>query len=84
MMLYFVAVTLVFTWIYRRTGGSLLVVVVAQMGAYLTNPNAPALPGRASPLTVYTVAFVVLAAALVTIDRRAWRPSATAPRTVYR
>lgn len=87
MMLYFVAVTLVFTWIYQHTGGSLLLVVVAQMGAYLTDPNAPALPGRPSPLAIQTVAFVLLAIALVVLDRNVWRhgrrpPASAAPSPV--
>ncbi len=71
MMLYFVAATVVFTWIYNHTGGSLLLVVLTQMGAYLTNPSPLAAPGRVSPLIVNTVAFVVVALALVAIDRRA-------------
>jgi membrane protease YdiL (CAAX protease family) len=72
MMLYFVAGTVVFTWVYNRTGGSLLLVVVTQMGAYLTKPSPDALPGRVSPLAIVTVAFVVAAVALVAVDRRAW------------
>jgi membrane protease YdiL (CAAX protease family) len=73
MMLYFVAGTVVFTWIYIHTGGSLLLVVLAQMGAYLTNPSAAALPGQTSPLVINTVAYVVVAVALVAMDRKAWR-----------
>jgi uncharacterized protein len=69
MMLYFVAATVVLTWIYERTGGSLLLVVLGQMGAYLTNPSPVALPGRASPLFIDTVGYVVVAALLVAIDR---------------
>jgi uncharacterized protein len=72
-MLYFMAGTVVFTWIYNHTGQSLLLVVLAQMGAYLTNPSPVALPGRASPLVVNTVAYVVVAVALVAVDRDAWR-----------
>ena len=72
MMLYFVAGTVVFTWIYNRTGGSLLLVVLTQMGAYLTNPSPLALPGRISPLLINTVAFAVVALALVAFDRQTW------------
>jgi len=51
------------------------------VGAYLTNPSPEALPGRFSPLGINTVAFVVVALALVAIDRGAWRaPAATALR----
>ena len=81
MMLYFVAATVVFTWIYNHTAGSLLLVVLAQMGAYLTNPSPEALPGRVAPLVLNTVAFVVVAVALAAIDRPAWRaPIAAMPR----
>jgi len=73
MMVYFIAATVAFTWIYNRTGGSLLLVVLAQAGAYLTNPTPVALPGLPSPLVINTVAFAVLAGALVALDRKAWR-----------
>jgi hypothetical protein len=76
-MLYFVAGTIVFTWIYIHTGGSLLPVVPAQMGAYLTNPSPAALPGQTSPLAINTVAYVVVAVALVALDRKAWRSPPT-------
>ncbi len=77
MMLYFVAGTIVFSWIYIHTGGSLLLVVLAQMGAYLTNPSPGSLPGQMSPLAINTVAYVVVAVALVALDRKAWRSSPT-------
>jgi membrane protease YdiL (CAAX protease family) len=81
MMLYFVAGTIVFTWIYIHTGGSLLLVVLAQMGAYLTNPSPSALRGQTSPLAINTVAYVVVAVALVALDRKAWR---SPPTPAYR
>lgn len=62
--------TLVFSWIYRRTGGSLLLVVIANMGAYLNNPSW-ALPSL-TPLAIYTLGYCVCAAALVTLDRETW------------
>jgi CAAX protease family protein len=78
MMVYFVAATVVFTWIYERTGGSLLLVVLTQMGAYFTNPTPEALPGRVSPLVIDTVAFAAVALALVAFDRKAWHPNRAA------
>ena len=77
--------TVFYTWLYRRTGGSLLVVVAANAGAYVNNAMTPlaVAPGTASaagratsvPLFVHTAIYVVLAVALVGYDRRAWRRS---------
>lgn len=62
--------TVVFTWLQRRTRGSLLLVVLANAGIYLDNPAAS--PASSTPVIVHTVGFCLVALALVTLDRRAW------------
>jgi membrane protease YdiL (CAAX protease family) len=69
-----VAGSFVFTWLYNRSGGSLLVAVVAHVGVHLDNPTH-ALPGHPAPFVVFTVAVVVAAVVLVVADRQAWRGS---------
>jgi uncharacterized protein len=64
-----------FTWLFNRTRGSLLVAMLAHVGAHLCNPTQ-SLPADATPFVVYTSAVVVVAAALVVLDRKAWRTAA--------
>jgi len=73
-MVNLVAGSFVFTWLYNRSGGSLLVAVVAHVGVHLDNP-AHALPGNPAPFSVLTVAVSVAAVLLVLVDRKAWRGS---------
>lgn len=71
----FVAVgNVFFTWFYRRSGASLLLAVLLHVGLHINNPTR-ADPGDALPLTIVTVAYAVLAAALVLLDRRAFTGS---------
>jgi membrane protease YdiL (CAAX protease family) len=72
LMLNIVAGTFVFTWLWSRTGGSLLAAVVAHMGAHLDNP-AHALPDHPAHFAWFTAGLVAAACALVVADRRAWR-----------
>lgn len=58
----------VFSWVFNKTGGSLLVAVLLHVGAHLNNPaHATTL----APMTLYTAAIVVVAA-LMLADRRSW------------
>jgi uncharacterized protein len=67
-----VAGSLVFSWLYNRTNGSLLIAILAHAGAHLNNPgHAP--PENQTPLTVYTVAIGITACVLIAFDPAAWR-----------
>jgi membrane protease YdiL (CAAX protease family) len=63
--------SVLFTWIYRHTRGSLLLAFLTHVGAHLNNPGH-AMPARYTPLVIHAVAYVVLAFALVLLDRPAW------------
>jgi membrane protease YdiL (CAAX protease family) len=67
-----VAGSVVFSWIYQHTRGSLLLAILAHAGVHLNNPTR-ALPGKVTPFLIYTVAVMVLACGLVLGDRKAWR-----------
>ena len=64
--------SILFTWIYGHTRGSLLLAVLAHVGTHLNNPGH-AMPGRYTPIILHAVAYVVLGVGLVAVDRQAWR-----------
>jgi membrane protease YdiL (CAAX protease family) len=67
---YMTSGTVVFSWVYLRTRGSMLLVVVTMMGNYLNNPTQ-ALPNLV-PLAIHTLGFCAVALALVLFDRKVW------------
>jgi uncharacterized protein len=71
---YMVGGSVLFTWIYGRTRGSLLLAVLTHVGAHLNNPGH-AMPARYTPIVIHTVAYVVLAVGLVVVDPAAWKRS---------
>lgn len=73
MLLYFVGASLVLTWIYDGSGGSLLVVALAHLAAHLNNSHR-ALPGEVLPLVVHAIVYGALGLGLVLAASSA-RPS---------
>ncbi|MBK7859075.1 MAG: CPBP family intramembrane metalloprotease [Archangiaceae bacterium] len=69
MLPFFVAGSVVFTWVWNRGRHSLLLMVLAHLGAHLNNSNQP-LPGNAVPALVHSAAFVAFALLLLAVDRR--------------
>jgi membrane protease YdiL (CAAX protease family) len=68
---YFVAGSVMFTWFYNRTGGSLPLAILLHVGAHL---DAPGRGGVESlPLMINTLALVALALVLILVDRRAFQ-----------
>jgi hypothetical protein len=70
--------SVVFSWIYNHTRGSLLIAVLLHVGVHCNNPFH-ALPGNSTPFIVYTVAIAVAACALVLGDRKIWRKPTPVP-----
>jgi membrane protease YdiL (CAAX protease family) len=64
--------SVVFTWLYNHTRGSLLLAILLHAGAHLNNPTR-SVPDKTAPFVVYTVALCVAALALWLFDRRATR-----------
>lgn len=66
---FFVAGAFLFTWVYQRTGGSLLLAVLLHVGTHLCNPTQAA-AGEHTALTIAMLSYVGLAVLLVAADRR--------------
>jgi membrane protease YdiL (CAAX protease family) len=65
----FLAGSVLFSWLWARTGGSLLLAVLLHVGTHLNN-SARALPANPIPATAHTIAYVLFALALIALDRR--------------
>lgn len=70
--------SIVFSWLYNRSGGSLLIAILAHVGVHLSNPNQ-VLSGSTTPFYLNVVVYVVLALAVLT-DRAAWRSGSVPSR----
>ncbi len=79
MLLYFVGGSLMFTWLYNGSGGSLLIVVAAHVGAHLNNSHA-ALPEDVLPLVVHAIVYAAIG--YWALRRHAW-PQRRTPRDSY-
>jgi len=71
-----IAGSIVFSWFYNRTDGSLLIAILAHVGAHLNNPgHAP--PGSVAPLVVYTISIYLVGCTLIVLDPTAWQKRRT-------
>ncbi len=68
---YFVAGSVMFTWLHNRTGGSLLAAVLLHAGVHLDNPR------DGPPFYLAVASYIGLAALLLALDRRAFQSRAT-------
>jgi membrane protease YdiL (CAAX protease family) len=64
MALFFTGGSLLFTWAYARSGGSLLIAVLAHVAVHLNNSQR-ALPADQIPLVVHSIIYAALGLALV-------------------
>lgn len=70
-MVSMVAGSVMFSWLFNHTGGSLLLAILLHVGAHLCG-TLQALPDGV-PFMIDTAALLVFAALLVLVDRKAWR-----------
>lgn len=70
-LLNIVAGSVLFSWLYARSSGSLTVAIAAHAGAHLNNPTR-SMQDSLTPFAVYTAAVCVTALLLVLLDRRAF------------
>lgn len=73
-MINIIAGSVVFSWLYNRTKGNLLIAIFAHIGAHLDNPTR-ALPDNPVPFLVFTIAVCLTASVLILSDREAWKGS---------
>jgi membrane protease YdiL (CAAX protease family) len=69
--------SVLFSWLYNRSGGSPLIAIVLHMGVHLNNPNQ-VFPGTTTPFYLNIAAYTLLGA-LVLVDRAAWRARPDSP-----
>jgi membrane protease YdiL (CAAX protease family) len=72
-ILFLIPGSVMFSWIYNRSGGSAFMAILAHMGVHLSNPNQ-ALPGNTTPFWISVVAYSLLGI-VVLADRDAWKQS---------
>jgi membrane protease YdiL (CAAX protease family) len=77
MLPFFIGGSVASAWVYNRTRGSLLLAVLAHVGAHLNNTNR-ALPANVTPVVIHTVAFAVAALVIVALDPSLGRSTKTA------
>jgi len=70
--------SVLFSWMYNRSGGSAFVAILAHAGVHLNNPNQ-VLPGHATPFYLNVVMYTLLGIAVL-MDRDAWRSSSSKER----
>lgn len=84
MTLMLVGGSLFYTWLVERTGGNLVIAVLAHAGAHLQNAHLT-LPADTLPLLVATIVYAGLGLAVTRLDRRTFPltpPRPTGPRLV--
>lgn len=75
MALFFTGGSLLATWVYNRTGGSLVLAIAAHLGGHVNNSHA-ALPSDAMPLVAGAVVYAALGLVLMHPTAFARRPAA--------
>lgn len=86
MLLYFIGGSLLFTFLYQRSSGSLALVVLAHLAAHANNSHA-ALPEQVVPLILHSLIYAALGLSLALLDRDTFsdlRPAQPEPRTPLR
>jgi uncharacterized protein len=71
MFVFFCAGSVLFSWFYFRTGGSLLVALLLHLGTHLNNSHL-ALPADSTPFFIHLIGLSLLAIGLVSMDRKIW------------